>query len=122
MKLRIQGNSLRLRLTRSEVAGLHQHGAVEETAQFSAGGSLTYRIQKRDSAGGIQAELTDGTISVSIPAGGVEAWATSDQVSLAAQDGVLKIAIEKDFRCLTRPREEEDEADAYPHPAEQSKS
>jgi hypothetical protein len=30
---------------------------------------------------------------------------------------MLSIAIEKDFRCLTRPREEE-EPDAYPHPAE----
>jgi hypothetical protein len=29
----------------------------------------------------------------------------------------MRIAIEKDFRCLTRPREQ-DEPDAYPHPAE----
>jgi len=95
---------------------------IEETAQFSVGGSLKYRIRKSSGAGGIQAELNDGTISVYIPASAVETWATSDEVSLTGQDGVLKIAVEKDFRCLTSPREKEDEADAYPHPAGPSKS
>jgi hypothetical protein len=88
MKLRIQANSLRLRLTRSEVAGLNHNSAVEETVQFSVGGNLRYQIGKSASVGGIQAELTDGTISVSIPAGAVEAWAASDDVSLTAQDGL----------------------------------
>jgi hypothetical protein len=117
MKLRIQGDSLRLRLTRSEVAGLHETGAVEETAHFAGGGGLTYRIRKTAAGDSIRAELTDGAITVLVPAGTVEAWATSEEVGLAARDGVLRIAIEKDFRCLTRAREE-DEADAYPHPAE----
>jgi hypothetical protein len=122
MKLRIQGNSLRLRLTRSEVVGLHRNGVIEETTQFSIGGSLTYRIQRRASIQNIQAEVADRTITVYVPAGALDAWATSDDVGLAARDGVLKIAIEKDFRCLTRPREEEGEADAYPHPAERANS
>jgi hypothetical protein len=118
MKLRIQGDSLRLRLTRSEVAGLHESGVVEETAHFLGGQGLTYRIRKSSGNEGICAQLADGTITVHVPSGAVEAWATSDDVGLAARAGVLRIAIEKDFRCLTRSREE-DEADAYPHPAEQ---
>lgn len=118
MKLRIQGNSLRLRLTRSEVARLQEHGVVEETAQFKVDGSLTYRVQRRAGADAVHADLYNGIITVHIPAGTVESWTTSDEVGLYAQDGPLKIAIEKDFRCLTRPREE-DGPDAYPHPAEQ---
>lgn len=47
MKLRLQGNSLRLRLTRSEVVRLNGHGSVEEAASFGSGGSLIYRIQGR---------------------------------------------------------------------------
>jgi len=117
MKLRIQGSSLRLRLTRSEVAGLHEGGVVEQTAKFATGSVLTYRVRTRDSGGSIRAELADGAITVNVPAPTVTAWATSDDVGITARDGMLSIAIEKDFRCLTRPREE-DEPDVYPHPAE----
>ena len=54
MKLRIQGNSLRFRLTRSEVARLHESAIVEETAHFSVESGLTYRIRK-GSGGDIRA-------------------------------------------------------------------
>jgi hypothetical protein len=56
---------------------------------------------------------------IGVPAPTVVAWANSDDVGIAVRDGILRIAIEKDFRCLTRPKEE-DEPDAYPHPAEAS--
>jgi uncharacterized protein DUF7009 len=118
MKLRMQGNSLRLRLTRSEVAGLHESGLVEQTTSFASGRTLTYRIRKRDCGDGIRAELTDGAITVHAPASAVAEWATSDDVGITARDGMLSIAIEKDFRCLTHPRDEE--PDAYSHPAERS--
>ena len=117
MKLRIQGNSLRFRLTRSEVARLHENAMVQETAHFGVGNGLTYRIQK-GAGGDIGAELTEGAITVQVPATLVDGWATSDEVGINARDGQMRIAIEKDFRCLTRPRE--DEQDAYPHPAEAS--
>jgi hypothetical protein len=115
MKLRVQGNSLRLRLTRSEVARLDEHGTVEEAASFSSGGSLTYRIQAHAGAQPIHADFSGGKITVLIPTETVRAWVAGDEVGLYAQHGALRIAIEKDFRCLTRA---EEEPDAYPHPAE----
>jgi hypothetical protein len=115
MKLRIQGNSLRLRLTRSEAARLHEHGTVEEAASFRSGGSLTYRIQTRTGTEPVHADFSGGAITVFIPTETVRAWAAGDEVGLYAQDGALRIAVEKDFRCLTRA---EEEPDAYPHPAE----
>jgi hypothetical protein len=118
MKLRLQGNSLRLRLTQSEVARLHEHGVVEEMAAFSADQRLIYRVRKCAASDGIQADLRNRIITVHLPAGVVESWTASDEVGLYAQNGSMRIAIEKDFRCLTRSKEEE-EADAYPHPAEQ---
>ena len=45
MKLRLQGNSLRLRLTRSEVMYLCEAGMVEESVDFGIGTGLIYRIQ-----------------------------------------------------------------------------
>ena len=118
MKLRIQGNSLRFRLTRSEVASLDKDGLIAETTYFGVGHSLTYRIRKETDGADVRTELADGVITVSAPAGEVHKWATSDEVGITARDGVLRIAIEKNFRCLTR--REEDEADAYPHPVEQA--
>jgi hypothetical protein len=115
MKLRLQGNSLRLRLTRSEVARLSDHGAVEESAPFRSGGSLAYRIQSRAGTEPLQAGFSGGAITVLAPAETVRVWALGDEVGLYAQDGAMRIAIEKDFRCLTRA---EEEPDSYPHPAE----
>jgi len=118
MKLRIQGNSLRFRLTRSEVTRLYEDGAIAETTHFGVGHILTYRLRKAAGGADIRAELTDGAITVSAPGSMVDKWAISDEVGIAARDGALRIAIEKDFRCLTH--REEDEADAYPHPVEQA--
>jgi len=118
MKLRIQGNSLCLRLTRSEVDRLCNEGEVSETVSFRSCGVLTYRVQERSGAGEAQADMALGLISVSFPAARVQFWLSSGEVGIYSQDGELRIAIEKDFRCLTRSPEEQ-EADAYPHPAKQ---
>jgi hypothetical protein len=115
MKLRLQGNSLRLRLTRAEVARLDDHGTVEEAVSFKSGGSLTYRIQSDTGAEQLHADFSGGAITVLIPTQTVRTWAAGDEVGLYAQDVALRIAVEKDFRCLTRP---EEEPDAYPHPAQ----
>lgn len=115
MKLRVHGNSLRLRLTRSEVARLDELGKVEEAACFSSGGSLIYRIQTHAGTQPVHADFSGGAITVLIPTETVRAWVAGDEVGLYAQDGALRIAIEKDFRCLTRA---EEEPDAYPHPSQ----
>jgi hypothetical protein len=114
MKLRIQGNSLRLRLTKPEVARLSSHGMVEAVVSFRSGDSLTYRIQSRAGSEPLGADYSGGAITVTAPTGTVRAWANGDEVGIYAQDGDLKIAVEKDFRCLTRT---EEEPDAYPNPA-----
>ena len=80
MKLRIQGNSLRFRLTRPEVASLDKDGLIAETTYFGIGHSLTYRIRKETDGADVRTELADGVITVSAPAGEVHKWATSDEV------------------------------------------
>ena len=47
MKLRLQGNSVRLRLTRSEVERLREIGLVEELVDFGTAEVLAYRLQCR---------------------------------------------------------------------------
>ncbi len=117
MKLRIRGDSLRIRLSQSEVATFAERGALEDSTSFGPSGKLTYAMAFGDSIG---ATLTGARILVTIPAAAARAWATNEEVGLeAAQstgEGTLKILVEKDFACLT-PRGEED-ADAFPHPKE----
>jgi hypothetical protein len=121
MKLRLQGNSVRLRLTRSEVERLRETGLVEESVDFGAGEALAYRLQSRLQLGPVVAAFGQGIMTVSVSKEDAQAWAGSDEVGLYAQSGPLAISIEKDFRCLTR-RLDEQEPDAYPHPGQTSET
>ena len=60
MKLRLQGNSVRLRLTRSEVERLRETGLVEESIEFGSGELLVYRLQSRREPGSVEATFRAG--------------------------------------------------------------
>jgi hypothetical protein len=118
MKLRIRGNSIRLRLRPSEVKQLLETRSVREKTQF-AGGRLIYQLVTDKHAASPTAQFTDRTISVVLPHPVIEKWAHSSDVSVDATEQLesgqlLRILIEKDFQCLN-PRDEED-SDAYPNP------
>lgn len=117
MKLRIRGDSLRLRLARGEVEHLAETGEVRETIHFGAR-ALDYalRCAELDQP---RAQFEAEAIIVELPRAAALAWARSDQVGIEAEqplaEGVLRLLIEKDFKCLA-PREGEDDSDAFPHP------
>lgn len=118
MKLRIRGNSLRLRLSQTEVHAFAERGALAESTCFGPGTKLTYAMAFGDAIG---ASLTSARIVVTVPAAVARTWATNEVVGLEAEQdtddgGTLRILIEKDFACL-KPRDEDD-TDAYPHPDE----
>ena len=113
MKLRIRGNSLRLRLTQSEVAALRDQGSVEETVHFSPTSKLVYAIE-RSGGGEIGARFEDGRILVQVPESIALEWCNTDRVGFDGVAGEVKVLVEKDWQCLA-PRDE-DESDAYPHP------
>jgi hypothetical protein len=111
MKLRIKGNSIRLRLTQSEVARLHSHGSLEERCNFGEA-ALRYTLA---SNGELGATLDGPHITVTVPRAAVAAWAEGTEVGIYGRSGPLELAIEKDFRCAhTRT---EDASDSYPNPA-----
>ena len=121
MKLRIRGNSLRVRLTRSEVDDLAQGGRVEDAIAFGPGPSerIVYAIVARP-AEHVSAALADGVVTVVLPAGVAKDWAASERVGIEHDQvigaaGVLRILVEKDFACLT-PREGEGDEEAFPNP------
>jgi hypothetical protein len=119
VKLRLQGNSVRLRLSRSEVERLRENGLIEESVDCGPGELLAYRLQRTLEQGPVGAAFRQGIVTVSVSTQTAQAWAGSDDVGIYAQSGALSISIEKDFRCLTRPLDLQ-EPDAYPHPGQPS--
>jgi len=122
MKLRIQKNSIRFRLTQSEVATLAAEGTLEESVQLTPAVSdlFTYVLEKSSRCREVRAWRSDCKIGVTLPDDLVRAWANTDQVGIeqtqAVREGVaLRIAVEKDFRCL-HPGTHEDESDNFPNP------
>ncbi len=116
MKLRLRHNSVRLRLTQGEVAQLRDTGVVEEYIEFAEAQRFTYRIRSGVEFSALACEYRGGDLSLSVPRTMVIAWADSPQVGMVA-DGPLRIAIEKDFRCLDTSHPEEN-ADTFPNPLE----
>ena len=126
MKLRVLDNSIRLRLTRTEVQQIHDDGLVKSSVPFSAGVSFDYVLESSPACVEPVAHFANGTLTVSLPEPDAQRWAGSDEVSLAAQQllddgGNLKILVEKDFACLTE-REGEDDSDMFPHPEDEQKT
>ena len=123
MKLRIKDNSIRLRLTRTEVATLCEAGVVSSKTAFPGGGELGYRVESSPASVSPAAFLSAHVVTVRLPESAVQTWANTEQVSLPGEQvlddgGTLKVLVEKDFACLTE-REDEDESDMFPHPEAQ---
>jgi len=114
MKLRIRGNSLRLRLSQSEVTALVEDGKVEDAISFG-GPRLVYALHLANDLKEIGATFVESRILVAVPGDRGRRWAESDDVGIEHDDGTLRILVEKDFACL-RPREGEGDEDAFPHP------
>ena len=124
MKLRIKDNSIRLRLTQTEVERIGNGDQIHNNLNFPGGERVSYLLVG-SAVENTEIEYKDNRISISVPTEILTIWANSDEVSLLYElsldhDNVLKLLIEKDFACLT-PREDEDESDLFPHP-EQGKN
>ncbi len=113
MKLRLHAGSLRLRLSRAEVASLQETGKVEDTIVFAPGQELRYAIEAADAAE-VTATLDHANIRVILPLPVSKEWTESDQTGIEASTGTLRLLIEKDFQCLHR--EPEPGEDSFPNP------
>lgn len=119
MKLRIKGDSLRLRLAQGEMRTLAERGEVEDRVTFAGGTALRYRLRVDGNISDISASYDQNVIEILLPGTLADRWCATDLVTLSASEttgeGELRIVLEKDWACLT-PREGEDESDNFPHP------
>jgi hypothetical protein len=113
MKIRIKGNSLRYRLSKSDVERFCSVGYIEEITDFGSQ-QLIYALQ-RGGHDGLEATFDNNKITVTMPATMASEWDQTDRVGFDGQDNKLTLLIEKDFQCLDNVVE--DQSDNYPHPS-----
>ena len=115
MKLRIRGNSLRLRLAQTEVARLVRAGRVEDRTQLGQdpGLSLEVRLQLSEFRLVPGVEFDGSRITVSLPEAHAKSWARKNDVGIYGEEPWgLKLSIEKDFKCLDE-RSNENDSNAF---------
>ena len=118
MKLRIKGNSLRIRLTRSEVGKLADTGYLEEQTLF-AGNKFVYALQSVDNGNELSATLDTNKITMFVPNEFIKDWQENNVVGFDAnipvsEHDTLYLLLEKDFACLDQTTE--DQSDNYVNP------
>lgn len=123
MKLRLKGNSIRVRLDRRDIERLIDEGHVDDAVQFGPGLAFSYAVE----AGPAPREqpkvsYISGRLTIQIDPVDVEEWLSGDRVGFDHQQpvegGVIRVLLEKDFACIDRPLgEEADDAYAFPNPS-----
>lgn len=112
MKIRIKTNSIRYRLTKSDVAKLMDNGSLEDSVDFDAH-QFFYRIEAIP-GNQLQATFNNNTITLLMPKTMVDELANTERVGFDNEDGKLFLLVEKDFTCLDNV--DEDQSDNYPNP------
>lgn len=121
MKLRLRGNSVRLRLGQSEVRRLAQDQRVADSTTFGPTQRLDYEIEVVSDIPATKALFEGTRLRIQVPREVVRGWASGNEVSISAEQPVndrgdlLSILIEKDFECLDAPASEPQD-DAFPNP------
>jgi hypothetical protein len=120
MKLRILGDSLRLRLSKSDVETFAETGRVHDVIRFGGGARMTYALEHGDDVEALSASFADGEVRVRMPTATARGWADTDAITLQGTQAIegeesLALLVEKDFKCAV-PRPGEEDYDGFEHP------
>jgi hypothetical protein len=114
MKLRIKGNSMRLRVSPSEMKRLLSAGRIEEVIHFGPepDAKLSYALEQAVSQKELTVRYRPQQVTVVLSTESARNWADGEQVGIYGAfdlgNGQLDLAIEKDFACLDRNEGNED--------------
>ena len=119
MKIRIKGNSIRFRLTKTEVDNFGKHGFLEEKTEFLNGPALYYCLEKKKDITNLGASFSGNRICIFVPENISAEWINTDVVGFNHKMDIgegkeLFLLIEKDFVCLDHTFE--DQSDNFPNP------
>jgi hypothetical protein len=118
MKIRIKGNSIRYRLSRTDVTKLTATGALQEETDFGTA-RFVYALKAKENIEQLQATLGQSAITLFIPQQWLQDWEVNTVVGfnsvmpLPDGDGLF-LLVEKDFKCLDNTIE--DQSDNFENP------
>ena len=118
MKIRIKGNTLRFRLTKSEVEYFGKEGRLEERTDFGRS-SFSYALQAIAEGDKLTADFANGIITLFIPEHLAKEWTDTEKVGYESEMEIgngkkLFLLLEKDYKCLDNVSE--DQSDNYENP------
>jgi hypothetical protein len=113
MKIRIKGNSIRYRMSKTDVERFIKTGYLDETVDFGAQ-KFVYALKKYGKSA-LTASFEQSTITLYMPEQMAAEWEAPGKVGFDGIYNKLSLLIEKDFQCLDNV--EEDQSDNYPNPA-----
>ena len=119
MKIRIKNNSIRLRLTKTDVSNLKNIGLVSCKTVISGNEIFEYELIKKSDIQEIKAKYNQNKISIILPEEKSKILTDTDEITLQAwqengtEDQVF-LLIEKDLQCLDPTHE--DQSDMYQNP------
>ena len=118
MKLRIKGNSVRIRLSKTEVQALSSGTVLEDRTSFGSNrfGYLVKPVMEGDA---LYADYENGTIKMFVPKSLLKEWPSNAVVGFESSMKVnanesLYLLLEKDFKCIDQTSE--DQSDFYDNP------
>jgi hypothetical protein len=121
MKMRIKNNSLRFRVTRSDLANLINFNRIEETIYLAPDeqARLTYALEHEPTLSSAVLRYQSPRVAIVLPTKDARAWAETDDVGIYARvdlgvRGALDLIVEKDFACLDLSDAEN--IDTFPNP------
>jgi len=118
MKIRLNKNTVRLRLNRSEVDKFGSEGKVEESTALLPTG-FVYALKSNKRIDSLKIEFENNRITILVPHNlGIE-WVKSEQVGMenlveGLNDNKIHLLVEKDFKCLDNTAE--DQSDNFENP------
>ena len=96
MKIRIKGNSLRFRVTQSELARLIGEGRIDETIYFSPSedSRLTYVLEHQSSSSSTSLRYRPPEVAIVLSTADLRTWGESDQIVDPAYGDAYAAAID----------------------------
>jgi hypothetical protein len=122
MKLRIKGNSIRLRVSRSELERFLSGSRIEETVHFApeTDARLIYALESARQAVPVVVRYQPQAVTVVLSEDQARIWSGENEIGVYTSieigaAGALEVIVEKDFACLDRSDEDNSDTFANPH-------
>lgn len=119
MKIRIKGNSVRIRISKSELNEFAQNGVLQEETDFGIQ-KFSYKLISRAQESPLDAAYTNQAIEIYVNQQEAQNWANTELVGIKhykplANNNNLFLLLEKDFKCIDNEAME-DQSDNFDNP------